>query len=266
MCAALWKRLGRMSNAVIKPTPAPTPAWYTVLWSAVGVAAVVAVSGFWLAGEVLESVTDRDGLAMWDRPILDWMIAARTPTSDAVIAWYSNAGGPLWAPIVTGVVVAFLCWRYRSVRPLILTVIAAGGALAMTVLGKRAVGRVRPPFEQSIPPHELSASFPSGHSLNAVVIAGILCYLILIHLEERHPMARAAWIVFFSVYAVTMGLSRVYLGHHWLTDVLAAWVLGLAWLAMVIGVHRLWHAMRPQSDKGPATTPALDEADHGDGT
>ena len=55
----------------------------------------------------------------------------------------------------------------------------------------------------------------------------------------------------FSVYAVTMGLSRVYLGHHWLTDVLAAWVLGLAWLAMVIGVHRLWHAMRPQRDKGP---------------
>ena len=255
-----------MSNAVSKPSPAPTPAWYTVLWSAVGVAAVVAVGGFWLAGELLESVTDRDGLAMWDRPILDWMIAARTPTSDAVIAWYSNAGGPLWAPIVTGAVVAFLCWRYRSVRPLILTLIAAGGALAMTVLGKRAVGRVRPPFEQSIPPHELSASFPSGHSLNAIVIAGILCYLILIHLEERRPVARAAWVLFFVVYALTMGLSRVYLGHHWMTDVLAAWLLGLAWLALVIGVHRLWHAVRPQPDKGPATTPALDDAVHAEGT
>ena len=212
-----------MPNAVSKPTPAPTPAWYTVLWSAVGVAALVAVAGFWLAGEVLESVTDRDGLAIWDRPVLDWMIASRTPTADGVIAWYSNAGGPLWQPIITG-------------------------------LGKRAVGRVRPPFEESIPPHELSASFPSGHSLNAVVIAGILCYLILIHLEERRPIASGAWIAFFTVYAVTMGLSRVYLGHHWLTDVLAAWVLGLAWLAMVIGVHRLWHAMRPQPDKGPAPT------------
>ncbi|MHA6510287.1 phosphatase PAP2 family protein [Tessaracoccus sp. Y1736] len=241
-----------MSRAVTKPKPAPTPTWYTVLWGAIGVAAVVAVGGFWIAGEVLESVTDRDGIAMWDRPILDWMLAARTPTTDGVIAWYSNAGGPLWQPIITGLVVAFLCWRYRSVRPLILTVIAAGGALAMTILGKRAVGRVRPPFEESIPPHELSASFPSGHSLNAIVIAGILCYLILIHLEERRPLASALWILFFSVYAVTMGLSRVYLGHHWLTDVLAAWVLGLAWLALVIGVHRLWHAMRPQPDKGPA--------------
>ena len=245
-----------MPNAVSKPTPAATPAWYTVLWSAVGVAALVAVAGFWLAGEVLESVTDRDGLAIWDRPVLDWMIASRTPTADGVIAWYSNAGGPLWQPIITGLVVAYLCWRYRSARPLILTAIAVGGALAMTVLGKRAVGRVRPPFEESIPPHELSASFPSGHSLNAVVIAGILCYLILIHLEERRPIASGAWIAFFTVYAVTMGLSRVYLGHHWLTDVLAAWVLGLAWLAMVIGVHRLWHAMRPQPDKGPAPTPS----------
>ncbi|HSO69155.1 MAG TPA: hypothetical protein VLQ67_05900, partial [Arachnia sp.] len=158
-----------MSNAVSRPTPAPTPAWYTVLLGAIGVAAVVAVGGFWIAGEVLESVTDRDGIAMWDRPILDWMIAARTPTADGVIAWYSNAGGPLWQPIITSMVVAFLCWRYRSGRPLLLTVIAAGGALAMTILGKRAVGRVRPPFEQSIPPHELSASFPSGHSLNAIV-------------------------------------------------------------------------------------------------
>lgn len=229
------------------------PAWYAVLWGAIGIASIVAMVGFWAASEVLESVSEGDGLAAWDRPVLNWAVSMRTPAADSVIAWYSNTGGPLWQPIITLAVVAFLCWRYRSLRPLLLTAIAAGGSLAMTVVGKRAVGRVRPPLELSIPPHELSASFPSGHSLNAVVIAGILCYLVLLHLDGRRPLARTLWVILFSAYAMSMGLSRVYLGHHWLTDVLAAWLLGLAWLGMVIGIHRLWHAYRPQSDQGPVT-------------
>ena len=241
-----------MAGDVSRAEPAPAPVWYTVLWGAMGVAMVIAVVASLLVGELLEAVTDRDGIATWDRPVLDWMISVRTPTMDAAIAWYSNTGGPLWQPIITALVVAFMCWRYRSVRPAVLTVIAVGGALAMTVLGKRAVGRVRPPLEQSIPPPELSPSFPSGHSLNAIVIAGILGYLVLLHLDRRRGIARAGWVVFLGLYALTMGLSRVYLGHHWLTDVLAAWLLGLAWLAMVIGVHRLWHAIRPQHDQGPA--------------
>lgn len=245
----------RMLAARSRSRTVPRPVWYAILWGAVGIATVVAVTGFWLAGELLEAVTEIDGIAKWDRPVLDWMISVRTPFRDAVIAWYSNTGGPIWQPIITAAVVVFLCWRYRSALPLVLTSIAAGGALAMTVVGKRAVRRVRPPFEQSIPPHELSASFPSGHSLNAIVVAGILCYLVLIHVEGRRPATRTGWAGFFGVYAVSMGLSRVYLGHHWLTDVLAAWLLGLGWLAMVIGMHRLWQALRPLRSTGPLTPP-----------
>lgn len=89
-----------------------------------------------------------------------------------------------------------------------------------------------------MPPYETSASFPSGHSLNSLVIAGMFCYLLVSHLSS--VAARAATVTLTVLYVLAMGLSRVYLGHHWLTDVLAAWCLGVAWLTVVITAHRLW--------------------------
>lgn len=238
------------TRATLPQLPSKTTAGW-VLGAVLAAVLALAVALTHLAGEVLESVSDRNGVAAFDRPVLDWCRSIRTPTLDAAIAWYSNTGGPLWQPIVTTAIVAYLCWRWRDLTPLVLTVLAVGGSLAITVWGKRAIGRVRPPMTEAIPPFETSASFPSGHSLNAIVIAGILCYLILRHTKRYGWGVRIAWILFFTLYAVTMGLSRVYLGHHWLTDVLAGWLLGLAWLAVIIAAHRVWRGVRRRDEAGP---------------
>lgn len=107
----------------------------------------------------------------------------------------------------------------------------------MTVLGKDAIGRLRPDTEFAVPPFEVSPSFPSGHTLNAVVIAGITAYLLV--LRQHRKRSRALTITAAIAFAFIMGLTRVYLGHHWVTDVAVAWTLGLAWLALVITAHRL---------------------------
>lgn len=222
-----------------------------ILTLILGAALALAVVLTEVVGEIVESVSDEDGIAAWDRPVLDWAQTIRSPGLTEFIAWYSNTGGPIWQPIVTGLVVILLCWRWRDVTPLVLGVVATGGSVLITVLGKRVIARARPAIEEAVPPYETSMSFPSGHSLNAFVIAGLLAYLLIRHFWDRGRWLKVLIGVLAAVYAVTMGLTRVYLGHHWLTDVVGAWVIGLAWLAVVIGCHQAWRAVRRRHEKGP---------------
>ncbi|SEJ39268.1 undecaprenyl-diphosphatase [Arthrobacter sp. yr096] len=193
-------------------------------------------------GEVYESVTEADGVAGLDDPVLAAAKSVRSPALDVAVTAYTNIGGTVGMPIIAVGIMIFLAVRRRSWTPVILMLAAGLGSLAITVLGKPIFGRSRPDMADAIPPYEHSASFPSGHSLNSIVIAGIVAYLIILRLKTMR--ARVITVAVASAFAITMGLSRVYLGHHWLTDVLAAWAIGISWLALVITAHRLYLTVR----------------------
>lgn len=112
----------------------------------------------------------------------------------------------------------------------------------MTIAGKDLIGRQRPPLVDAVPPYEYSPSFPSGHTLNAVVVIGIIAYLVILRRESKR--ARIAVGTAAVLFALMVGMSRVYLGHHWFTDVLAGFVLGAAWLSIIITAHRLYLTTR----------------------
>ncbi len=209
--------------------------WTLVLLLVLGVgvfAAMVAASA-----EVYENVQESDDLAGLDQPALDAAIDLRTPALDQLVTAYTHLGGVVWAPIATALLVAGLALLWRSWTPVVLMLVATAGSLAMTSVGKVAVGRARPATELAVPPFETSAAFPSGHALNATVIAGVIAYLVI--LRTRSVRVGVLVGLLAVVHAVLMGLSRVYLGHHWLTDVVVAWCLGAAWLALVLTVHQL---------------------------
>lgn len=201
--------------------------------SLVVIAALVAGTG-----EVYEGVVDNDGLTTVDRPVLDAMVSMRSATLDGLMTAFTNVGGPVGMPLLALAAVGIITWRRRRRTPSVLTLIAAAGSLLMTVVGKDLVGRARPPAALAVPPLEVSPSFPSGHTLNATVLTTVVVYLALIGAAEvwQRVVAIAAGLVFVAA----MGLSRVYLGHHWLTDVVAGWALGFAWALAVITAHRLW--------------------------
>lgn len=213
-----------------------------VLVLILSVGAVLAVSLAAIFAEVYESVVEADGVAGLDHPVLDGAKTFRSPGLDVFITAYTDVGGTVGMPVLALAIMIGLALKRRSWTPVILMLVAGLGSLLMTIAGKELVGRTRPDLADAVPPYEYSASFPSGHSLNSAVIAGIVAYLIILRLESAR--ARILTGVAAVLFAATMGLSRVYLGHHWLTDVLGAWALGAAWLSLVITAHRLYLTTR----------------------
>jgi membrane-associated phospholipid phosphatase len=177
-------------------------------------------------------------LSNLDVPVLNLAVSLRTPQNVAVVQFFTDLGGALRLTVITVVIVTIMVVRWRSWTPPVLMAIGASVSVLMTVVGKQLVGRARPPLEYAVPPYEMSPSFPSGHTLNSTVIASLLAYLLLLHL--RWLITRILSVVLAVAWFIAMGLSRVFLGYHWFTDVLAGWTLGLAWVVVVITCHRLY--------------------------
>ncbi|WP_104043131.1 phosphatase PAP2 family protein [Arthrobacter sp. ZGTC412] len=205
-----------------------------------------------LGAEVYSDVVDEEGLASLDIPALEYSQSLRNPAVSAFATGFTNVGGGIGMPILASVLTAWLTLLSRTWRPIVLVGGAALVSTTATTLGKGLVGRTRPDHSEAVPPFETSPSFPSGHTLNTTVVIGVLVYLMC--LQFQMLWARITAITAGVIFIIAMGLSRVFLGHHWMTDVVAGWFLGLAWVGMVILAHRLFHLMRKREHAGPAPT------------
>ena len=137
----------------------------------------------------------------------------------------------------------YMFFRLKQVwEPLLLAVCLAGGWLLNTVL-KEVFHRSRPDIQ-----HLVAAggySFPSGHAMGAMVFYGLLAYWLWHDNPMRTP--RVVVSVTFPVIVVLVGLSRIYLGVHYPSDVVGGYAAGLAWLALTISgmeILRAWHRKR----------------------
>jgi undecaprenyl-diphosphatase len=93
-------------------------------------------------------------------------------------------------------------------------------------------------------------SFPSGHALNATLAAGVLLLVLLPYTRDRRPLRWALWAAALLI-AVVTGLSRIALGVHWTSDVLAGWLLGVAVVAATSAAFATW---RNRTGRRPTRT------------
>lgn len=192
--------------------------------------------------EVYEGVTEGDGIGALDHPGLRVAVWARTPVLTAFAVSLTESGGRIGNPVIAILVCLAFLARRRDLTPPLVMLPALAGSLAITVVGKSVIGRVRPPRDLALPPYETSPSFPSGHTLNAAVLATVVAFLALRTLRRR--IARALAVTACTLFALGIGLSRIYLGQHWPTDVLAGLLIGMAWGLSVVLAHGVWHELR----------------------
>ena len=136
---------------------------------------------------------------------------------------------------VCAVVAGWLLWR-RQIRLAVFVAVTVGISPAINDLVKAVVHRTRPVLADPVA-HENGASFPSGHAQAAVVGYAVL---LIVFLPILHGALRRVAIGVAVVMVLGIGLSRVALGVHYVSDVLAGYVLGAAWVAAMIASFDVW--------------------------
>lgn len=224
------------------PVRLARPEWWVALVTAV-IGVLVAVILTATASEVYEEVAeDGNGATTVDVEAWQWGRDLRGPIQDDVFTAISFAGGAIGLSVTAAALAVLLAWRRRSWTPPVLIGVAAAGSLAMTLVGKYMIGRVRPPHEFAVPPLEHSPAFPSGHTLNTTTFVLVAIYLLWMGIDGRRGRGVVAAVG--VLFIVLVGVSRVFLGHHWLSDVTAGWALGAAWATVVVTVHRIFLTVR----------------------
>ena len=234
---------GQPTPEPIEPPPAPELglATMTVLVGFVGLAASLVV-----LGSIAEGVRDQEVFALdtWATPFLHGIAS---PGLDAFMNGLTDIGSIYVVPILFAAVVGGLIWR-RHYRAAGFIAVASLGSLVLQGSMKLFFARPRPqlPWAQVLPDY----SFPSGHTMNTVIFYGAVA-LVTWSIFGRRAGLLAVGLA--AILAFGVGVSRIYLGYHYLTDVVGGILAGIAWLLIVGAAFRArptwrrWRSPRPRA-------------------
>jgi undecaprenyl-diphosphatase len=190
------------------------------------VAATLLVAGAWLLLGVVEDVVTRDTLVDVDHAVYGALSALRSRIGDDVMMTISELAGPVVTMVLIAAIGVYLALT-RRFRTLAYWLAAALFAVVLVFALKHALARARP--ETAYAAFD-EYSLPSGHAAMSLVVYGFLAFL----LGHERPAARQGKLVAAAAgIAVLVGFSRIYLGVHWLSDVIASFGLGVAWIALL---------------------------------
>lgn len=182
-----------------------------------------------------EAVVHHKALDGLDGPFRDWVIDHRTGFVTEVMVNASRFGSTPSLVVVALATAAWLAWKGRGSDSL-LVIGGSVGAFALGPVLKAVVERPRPALSEHVV-FVNSWSYPSGHSLNSMAVLGLLTVLAV--RGQSGPVRRAALAVLGAFLVVVVGFSRVYLGVHWPSDVLAGWLIGVLWLTICFTIVHL---------------------------
>ncbi|MGO4204943.1 phosphatase PAP2 family protein [Rhodococcus sp. TAF43] len=203
-----------------------------------GAGLVIALAGLGVQVHAQGWLTD------WDGPVTSWFVAHRTPPLDTAAVVVTDLGSPVATVALALVVAALLARRARSPIPAVVLIGTVGAAAVASTALKQLIGRDRPPAPIQLV-MEADYSFPSGHVTGTATLLGMTAVILTIG-RSRYVRAVAAAIVVVGV--VVVAATRVYLGVHWLTDVIAGALLAAVFVTIGSAAqHRLTEHPGPLS-------------------
>lgn len=200
------------------------PSLLSTVVSKIGIGFVVFFLLMGLFAKLAEEMHEGDTLGV-DQTILYSVHSLHGTLLDQIVPLITNLGGVVGVIGIIGIASAALATK-RKYLALLQMLVGVGGAVLLNMLVKGFFARQRPDLWERLVT-ETSYSFPSGHSMASAALA-LSVVLITWNTRFRWWVVAAA-----SLYVVTIGFTRLYLGVHYPTDVLAGWSLGAAWVLFV---------------------------------
>jgi membrane-associated phospholipid phosphatase len=194
-------------------------------------------------GFTLWGVLANDGLTRVDPSVATFIAGHRltwlTPVME-LVTWLGSS----FFIIPFGIAAGGYLWRRRQTwRPLAMMAAAFLGAAGLYDIVKPAVGRARPGAALQVGGPDVGNAFPSGHATQTISFYGMLAVVLIICYAPRR---RWPFLLGAALVTLVVGASRLYLGVHWLTDVLGGYALGLAWLSLVMVTSLLLEGRQPR--------------------
>ena len=185
----------------------------------------------WIFGEIADEAFDNGALTALDYQLARYFHTFKDTvwTGPLLVVTHAHAPGfILAATAVLGIVL----YRRRERYWLLAMAAAVAGGVILNVLLKYIYQRARPSFDNPVLTALTEYSFPSGHTMGATLFYGFIAAYVACQL--RSPIGRVAVFVAAACMALLVAFSRVYLGAHYLSDVMAAMAEGVAWLSICI--------------------------------
>lgn len=169
-------------------------------------------------------VRERETLSI-DVSILHWVHGMSKPWLDGATRFATQLGGVLFVPIFTGLLVVWL-WFKQSRNHALLIITGVGGASMLSLALKLLFARARPELWAHLV-QETSFAFPSGHAIaSAALVASIVAAL---WFTRWRYLAMGLG----ALYMLIIGFTRLYLGVHYPSDIIAGWLVAIGWVAAV---------------------------------
>ena len=197
---------------------------------------LVTVCACLLFGLIAENVMSGDALTIVDAQIAHWLHARSTPVLTQCLLILTHLHDPIVISFIVVFIALYLIWKKRWYNAFTVLLVVQGGML-VNLLAKHMFQRARPSFEQPLI-ILTTYSFPSGHVAASTVFYGVLAAVLISQTSSRSRATCIFLIAFFMV--ILVAFSRMYLGAHYLSDVLAAFLEGIAWLALCLTVIKTY--------------------------